>query len=62
MRTILAVTATFAGAFVIVAFTATLLEIWATTRYRVDHASLIADQPMPERGLTPAGFFPTGRH
>ncbi len=50
MRIILAITATFAGAFLIVGLTASTLEAWASARRTSDQASMMENQRLFDPG------------
>ena len=60
MRTILAIAATFMGAFVIVGLTASILENWASTHRYVAQARYVPDRRhQSEENLASTGFLPT---
>ncbi|HZQ01535.1 MAG TPA: hypothetical protein VFB13_18465 [Reyranella sp.] len=58
MRTFLAIAATFVGAFVIVGFTASILETWADNHRYVAAARYVADRHAPEQNIAATGFLP----
>src|SRR5581483_5723872 len=58
MRTFLAIAATFVGAFVIVGFTASILETWADNHRYVAAARYVGDRHAPEQNIAATGFLP----
>jgi hypothetical protein len=58
MRAVMVLAATLVGTFVIVAFTASILETWAAAQRYAEPSSLLAHQPQPQRSVsTTAGFL-----